>query len=241
MQDFDVSFRVAGALFDAFTKSERAKTPAVAPFTITVSRESGARGKLMAEEIGRLLGWPVYDREIMEKIAEKLGRPSSHVEGVDERPIGWLEECLTGILAAHRILPGTYLKHSVGVIRGLGLLGHCVIVGRGANFILPSASTLRVRLVAPLSDRIKVVAARHGLSEDQAAKHVARTDRHRQDFVRDNLHKDAGAADQYDLVLNSSRLSVAECAHTTIDVLRILEAKAAGPKAPAASLVGAAR
>jgi hypothetical protein len=239
MQDIDVSFKVAGALFDAFSKSDASRLKvARKPFTITVSRESGAQGKLAAVEIGRLLGWPVYDREIIDKVAEKLGRPASHVEGVDERPVGWLEECLTSLLAGQRLKPGTYVKHLVGVIRGLGLLGHCVIVGRGANCVLPPASTLRVRLVAPLAERVRVMAARHGLSEDEAARRVARTDLYRLDFVRDNFHKDPTATDQYDLVLNSSRLTVAECARTAVDVLHVLEAKTAGQHTPA-DLVGA--
>jgi hypothetical protein len=241
MQDIDVSARVVGALYQAFRNSDEPKRPALRPFTITVSRESGAQGKLAAAEIGRLLGWPVYDREIMEKIAERLGRPASHVEGVDERPVGWFEECLTGLLAGQRVAPGTYLRHLVGVIRGLGLIGHCVIVGRGANCVLPPATTLRVRLVAPPADRVRVVAARHGLSADDAAKWVARTDRQRLDFVRDHFHKDAAAADQYDLVLNSARLSVPECARTAVDVLRVLEARAAGEHAAAPALAGAAR
>ncbi len=47
----------------------------------------------------------------MEKMAEQLRRPHSHVEGVDERPVGWLEDCLAGLPAPHRVPTGTYLKH----------------------------------------------------------------------------------------------------------------------------------
>jgi hypothetical protein len=233
MHDHDISLRVTGALFDAFRKVDEGNASprrSIGPITITVSREAGARGKSVAVEIGRLLGWPVYDREIMEKIAEKVRRPASHLEGVDERPANWLEECLTGLMTEYRVGATTYLKHLVGVVRGLGLLGHCVLVGRGANCILPPATTLRVRIVAKLSDRVKVTAERHASTDKEAARQVARIDHERNEFARANFHIDLATPDQYDLVLNTSRLSVAECARAVVEVLRLFEARNSGPR-----------
>jgi cytidylate kinase len=227
MGGYDVPFRVAEALFKSSAKpggAPPAPTPAL--FTIAITREAGARGKTVAEEIGRQLGWPVYDRELIEKTAEHLQRPAFHLEGTDERPIHWLEDCLTGLLTQHRVPMGTYLKHLIGVVRGLGLIGHCVFVGRGANFVLPEATTLRVRLVAALADRIKVIAALHGLSDKEAAAKVAKIDSDRREFVRSNLHLDPTDPDHYDVILNTSRLSPPECARTVIAVLRIFEARA---------------
>jgi cytidylate kinase len=229
MNSHDVSFRVTEALFSSFAKpgggAGRAPTPA--PFTIAITREAGAQGKTVADEIGRQLGWPVYDRELVEKTAEHLRRPAFHIEKVDERPVHWLEDCLTGLLTQYRVPTGTYLKHLIGVVRGLGLIGHCVLVGRGANFVLPPATTLRVRLVAALADRVKVMAALHGLDDKEAARKVAKTDSDRRQFVMDVLHIDPGDPDYYDVILNTSRLSPPECARAIIEVLHILEAKAA--------------
>jgi cytidylate kinase len=231
MNSHDVSFRVAEALFSSLARpsgAPPASTPA--PFTIAITREAGARGKTVADEIGRQLGWPVYDREIVEKTAEHLHRPASHIEKADERPVHWLEDCLTGLLTQYRVPTGTYLKHLIGVVRGLGLIGHCVLVGRGANFVLPPATTVRVRLVAALTDRVKVMAALHGLDEKEAARKVAKIDSDRREFVRDILHIDPTDPDYYDLILNTSRLSPTECARAVIEVLRMFEAKAGNPQ-----------
>ena len=235
MNSHDVSFRVAEALFSSLARpsgAPPASTPA--PFTIAITREAGARGKTVADEIGRQLGWPVYDRELVEKTAEQLQRPTFHVAKVDERPVHWLEDCLTGLLTQSRVPTGTYLKHLIGVVRGLGLIGHCVLVGRGANFVLPPASTVRVRLVAALADRVKVIAALHGLDEKEAARKVAKIDSDRREFVRDVLHIDPTDPDYYDVFLNTSRLSHPECARIVIEVLRTFEARARSQQSPAA-------
>ena len=42
-------------------------------FTITVSREAGTQGTAVAKELGTLLGWHVYDHELLEQIARNMG------------------------------------------------------------------------------------------------------------------------------------------------------------------------
>ena len=53
------------------TQRKEKKSTALA-FTIAVSRQVGARGSSVAREIGARLGWPVYDRELLEQI-ESIG------------------------------------------------------------------------------------------------------------------------------------------------------------------------
>ncbi len=241
MNDHDVSLRVAGALFDAFARAKpgRPLVPARPPFTIAISREAGALGRTVAAEIGRRLGWPVYDREILDKIAEEMRKPTFRVEGIDERPVTWLEECLRSFTTAEHVSATAYHKHLVGVVRGLGLMGRCVIVGRGAACVLPPETTLRVRLVAPLAERVKAITRQHGLTPADAARWVAKTDKERTEFVRVHFRADAAAAEQYDLMLNTARLSVADSAETVLGVLRLFESRAAEKTEPAPELLGA--
>jgi cytidylate kinase len=242
MNDYDVSMRVAGALFGAFNKAKPAHPPEPVrpPFSIAISRQAGALGKTVATEIARRLGWPVYDKEILDKVAEQMRKPTFRVEGIDERPVNWLEDCLRAFSLAEHVNPSAYHKHLVGVVRGLGLIGRCVIVGRGATCILPPETTLRVRLVAELPDRQKVMARLHKLSPAEAARLVDKTDKERTNFVRSHFRTDATAAEQYDLVLNTSRMSPEECAQTVIGVLRLFEVRAAEKHELAKELVGSA-
>jgi cytidylate kinase len=241
MNDLEMTSRVISLLFEEFNraKPDRAAPAPVNPaFTIAISREAGALGTTVANEIGRQLGWPVYDRELLDKVAEQMRRPSFHLQGIDERPASWLEDCLRALTTDHGVSTSVYIKYLAAAVRGLDLGGHCVVVGRGASCILPPATTVRVRLVAPLPERVKVIARRHGLIEKDAARWIAKTDRDRAEFVRTHFRADPAAADHYDLVLNSSRLTPAECARAVIEVLRMFETRTGGPN-PAEREAGA--
>jgi cytidylate kinase len=99
-----------------------------------------------------------------------------------------------------------------------------VIVGRGAAQVLPVETTLRVRLVAPLEWRIVAISQKLGISREQAARQIHMIDHERVRFVKDHFHKEATDPRQYDLILNSSRYSVGECAELIVEALRRLQA-----------------
>jgi cytidylate kinase len=236
MSDLEMTLRAISLLFEEYKRAKdgrAAPAPVDPPFTIAISREAGALGTTVAHEIGRQLHWPVYDREIIDKVAEEMRRPTFHFAGMDERPVHWLEECVRSFASEHHVSVSAYTKYLVAVVRGLGLRGHSVIVGRGAGCILPRATTLRVRLVAALPDRIKVIMRQHGLVEHDAARWVAKTDHDRAEFVRVNLRSDPAAGDQYDLMLNTSRLPPSECARIIIEALRFFETRAWEGRPPA--------
>ena len=109
----------------------------------------------------------------------------------------------------------------------------CVIVGRGAAMFLPPETTLRVRLVGDLKDRIAWISQCRNLSHAQAAHWVAEKDRERTQFVKSHFFKDSTDPLQYDLVLNTSRWSVHDCADLIIQALRHAENQAAAKPAVA--------
>ena len=208
---------------------------ACSPISIAVSREAGALGHTVAAEVGHRLGWPVYDREILDKIGEDMRRPSQHLQALDERPGSWLEEFLAGLTSRHSVSPDRYLKYLVGAVRGLGEIGRCVIVGRGANFILPAETTLRVRLVASAEDRARVIAQRLSLTPREVAAWMEKAERERGEFVRRAFRQDVAEPRHYDLVLNMSRLSVDEAADVIIRVLQGFEGRSGNAAPPAAA------
>jgi cytidylate kinase len=227
MNYHDLSLSVAQALLRSEVEARGHTAPDLIqfgqPFTITISREAGALGNTVANAIGRRLNWPVYDREILERIATEFQQQPRHLQEVDERPGSWLEECLSGLLAGYTVSSDKYLRYLIGTVRGLGKVGQCVIVGRGANFILPSYSTVRVRLVAALEDRVRVLAARSQFTEREAAAWVKSTERRRFEFVKGYFGKDPNDPHYYDLVLNTSRVGIDEAATTIIQLLEQFE------------------
>jgi len=223
-------------------KAQReAETAALGPLpqspptlVIALSREAGTQAPDVAQAIGARLGWPVFDRALLEKMASEMGLHHSLLENLDEKRRSWISETLDAFLASPPVSETAFLRKLTETVLSLGAQGSCVIVGRGAAQILPAATTLRVRLVAPLAERIAAKAQRLGISREAAARQVEQTDRERTRFVKEHFHRDPTDPTQYDLVINSARFSTEECAAITVEALQRLRAQTRAT--PAAAL-----
>jgi cytidylate kinase len=194
--------------------------------TIALTRESGTQGTSVAREIGTRLNWPVYGYELVEMIAQKVGLRASLLDSIDERRKSWMLEYAEGLSSTPGLSEIAYTRHLVETILSLGTLGHCVIVGRGAAQILPQKSTLRVRLVGLLPDRVRTAGQQRGLSPAEAERYVKERDKQRDQFVKSHFFKDPSDPTQCDLLLNRSRWSVAESADLIVQTLRFAEQRA---------------
>jgi len=123
-------------------------------------------------------------------------------------------EALTGDIT----VKGSYVAHLPRVLGSLAAHGECVLVGRGASAMLPPESTLRVRLVAPLSYRKKRVAETGGQSS-ATAEQIRKIDRERNEFVKEFFHQDPTDMHSYDLVINSSRFSDEQAAQLIVQAI----------------------
>ncbi len=201
------------------------------PFSIAISREAGTQGTAVAREVGRVLGWPVYDHELLEHVAREMGLRKDLLESLDERRQSWLLERVQGFLSAPSksewgfVSESAYVHHLIQTVIALGVYGECVLVGRGSAFILPIETTLRVRLVGPVKERIVALSHMLKISNAEAARRVRTIDRERNDFVRDHFLKDATDPRGFDLVLNALRLSSFQLAELIIEGLHRLQAE----------------
>jgi cytidylate kinase len=200
-------------------------------FTIALSREVGAGGTSVASEVGARLNWPVYDHELIERIAREMNLRTALLESVDERRLSWVEECLESLSSLGRPLSeNAFVRHLVQTILSLGAHGECIIVGRGAAQVLPAESTLRIRLVAHLEDRVAAIMNERRLGRDEARRWLEVTERERQQFVQDHFHRDPADPREYDLVLNTSRLGYGGSAELIIEALHRLSARQPQPR-----------
>src|SRR5262245_48176773 len=134
-----------GALEYAWNQARMAKDQD-APFVIAVSREAGIDSATITHEVGRLLNWPVYDQELLERIAQDMHLRPDLLERVDERSVPWLLERVETFLSAPAVTKTAYVKRLITTLFSLAAHGRCVVVGRGAAHVLPAATTVRVRL-----------------------------------------------------------------------------------------------
>lgn len=194
-------WRERGALLDM-----RNVKDTVPSFTIAISRERGAGGSAIGHAVAEKLGWPAYDRELVDKIADDAGIRSQLLEHLDEKRPNWLAECLASMSGEEHMSGVGFAIWLRKILLALYCHGNCVILGRGAAQVLPVKRTLRVRLIAPRLYRVRRATNHLGIAED-ADRQVAEIDRQRIDFVKSYFHKDPSDVHAYDLTLDTSRFS----------------------------------
>jgi cytidylate kinase len=188
---------------------------------ITISRAYGAMGYKIAETIGSYLNWSVYSRELVEYIAETANVRQRVAESFDERIRNKVESWITTMVDPSSMAHDDYYNHLVRVIVSVAEHGHCVIVGRGANYVLPPDHGLRIRLTAPLDFRVHMIAERQKISEKEAKKLVQRKDYERAAFVKQYFHVDIRDTDGYDMVINIANFSIEQAVQMICHGLRV--------------------
>lgn len=179
--------------------------------SIAVSRESGARGGTIARLVGQRLGWQVYDQELLEYLAQDPAARQSLSADLSPACADWVAARLDELERASR-LEDDHTRNLVRLLLELGANGEVVIIGRGASCVLPRQTTLNVRIIAPLPERIAYMGQWMRLSADEAADKVRSRDGRREEFLRTVFGRSPAELHQYDVVLNSSALGEEACA-----------------------------
>lgn len=170
---------------------------------VTISREAGSNGTRLARLVADKLGFRLWDQELVQRMAEQGGASAALFAAVDERARSAIQDLLAGILMGDAGTETEYLSRLLGVIHAIGQHGAAVIVGRGAQFVLGAGSVLRVRIVGPIEQRTRELAAARAISEREARGEVERIDRERLGFIRHHYRRDAADPSAYDLVVNT--------------------------------------
>ena len=195
-------------------KKKRAQIP-----VITVSLEPGAGGCLIAEQVANRLGFDFFHRDMIHKISESADISTTVVESLESERLSGMQDFIASLIKEQYIHPSIYLEHLMKVVGTIGKHGHAVIVGRGANFIIPPKDRFAVRVVAPLEARIERVAHRFGAPGDIAKKRVLVRENRRSAFVRQSFNADICDPIHYDLIINTGNVSIASAAEAVIGAI----------------------
>ena len=181
---------------------------------VTMPREMGTLGKDVAAAVAQQMGKPLVHHEIIENIASKMRLRKSHVvRFLEGKTSVWdkmsTDETSLSIYTADEIFRLAE-KGEVGVIRG-----------RGATHLLGDVShVLHVRVCAPEDTRIKRMMQRLNASDRGAVeKEIRYADETLTAIARRHFDLNWKDAEHYDLVLNTGRLSVDECAAAIMQVI----------------------
>lgn len=175
---------------------------------ITISRESGSQGYLLAEQLCKQTGLDLFHDEIVDAMVEASKNSRALLETLDERGMNVVEDVVSQFINDHHLWPDEYSKLLFQILSTIGNHGKAVILGRGANCVLKGTGVLRVRVVAPTATRQKYISHSLDLNPEDAKKYMTSTDANRDAFVRRYFNSDPTDPSNYDLVLNTGTLSV---------------------------------
>ncbi|MBR6546896.1 MAG: cytidylate kinase-like family protein [Bacteroidales bacterium] len=191
---------------------------------INIGRQFGGGGLGVAYELGKKLGIPVYDKELIAKAAQDSGFSKGIFEESDEKKRLF---SLSSIFASRFGDTENYMsdrglfKMQSETIRKIAEQGSAIIVGRCSDYILRDMEcTLDVFLTSPLEVRAARIAERSGLSLEEAEKLAEEKDRNRAEYYNYYTFTDWGVASTYDLCLDSSVLGIEGTADMIIEFAR---------------------
>lgn len=137
-------------------------------FVITVGCEFGSGGPAIGKMLAKSLGIEYYDRDLVDKVVEKIGVEKHLVEEADNKnfvPYG-IE---TSLGTRYANLSNKVIYTQFDVIRKMAK-SSCVIIGRCSDYILKGQDdVVNVFVYAPTEVRIKTIMEKMNLSE----RHVA--------------------------------------------------------------------
>ena len=190
---------------------------------VTVSRDPGSGGRIVASKLADKLGIDIFHQEVINEIAKRADVSEKLLETLDERGLSTLEDWISSLVYDRHLWPDEYMQHLMKVIGTIGKHGRAVIVGRGANFVLPPEKRFSVRIVAPQSWRIQNVSKEFDISLDEAKRRVMRTESDRRAFIRKYFNADIADPTNYDLVINTATLDVGDAVNVISSALGLVE------------------
>lgn len=175
---------------------------------ITVCMEPGSGGRLIASEIAERLNFQLFDKNILVTMANTATVESSSLDDIEQQRPSGIQDFITSLVDNNYVFTGDYVSFLKQEVEIIGKIGRGVIVGRGANFILPPKDRFSIRVIAPLDIRIRNISFKHGVSLAEAKKRIRNREQRRRTFVRETFHEDIADVMHYDLIINTARMDL---------------------------------
>jgi cytidylate kinase len=175
---------------------------------ITISSEPGSGGRIIARGLANRLNIDLFDRDIVKEIAESAHISGVVIETMEKDRLSGIKDFISSLVNDRYLWPGVYLDHLMKVVAAIASHGNAIIVGRGANFLIPAEDRLSVRVIAPVEVRVKNVAQEFGVTREEAKRRVINRENRRAAFIRQSFNADVADPRNYDLVVNTQKLDI---------------------------------
>jgi cytidylate kinase len=182
---------------------------------VAITREMGSLGKDVAKGLSEALGVPLYYHEVIDHLADRMRVRKSHVERLLDGSAGLFER-----LTADKTSLSIF---SADEIVNLALQGKgAVIRGWGATHLLREIPhAVCVRVCAPLGVRKQRMMERVGSDDaEKVAEEIQQNDEAHTAIMRRNFALQWSDPENYDVVLNTQRVSINECVDEVLALVK---------------------
>jgi cytidylate kinase len=182
---------------------------------VTIDREFGSGGAVIAEQVAARLGWKLWDQRLTDEIARRLDCERRAVEEREERrdPAYYrlfkvfLHGSFEGTVNAPRLklVDADCIRETTQqILKEVAEAGDCVIVGRGGAYYLGDRQdAFHVFIYALFDDKVRRLQTT-GKSEKEAIGLVEEVDVGRASFIQQYFHVDWPERQRFHLMINSS-------------------------------------
>lgn len=200
-------------------------------FIITINRECGTGGHDIATQLGKMLGLKVYDRAILDSLAEKFNISVEELEAIKARNTRWWDDFCNfyrqfggasdHIEQAKRITPKQLYHAEAKILRELAAQESCVIIGRsGFHIFKDDPAAFKIFLIAKEDKRVERMMAKYSIDQTEALRRIKEVDKTRENFTETFAGVSRYDARNYDLVLNVGNLPTEPIAAFLADLVR---------------------
>ncbi len=198
---------------------------------ITIARGFGSGGRTIGKMLSEDLGIKYYDKDLI--------RLASEESGINERFFGLVDEKLKGsfirkggVYKGDLISPDSseftsdqnLFNYQAKIIKQLADKEPAIIVGRCADYILRDRDdVIRVFIYSDMATAVRNVVEMYGVNEKEARRMIEKTDRERSEYFRHYTGLDWENAKNYNLCLDTSRLSYDECVDIIKGYIKIID------------------
>lgn len=175
---------------------------------ISVGREFGSGGHIVAANLAKHFGLPLLDSNILEEIANQNNTSGEYLRKYDEsarnllfsRTVNGFSNSPEEIIAQMQF---DYIKKKADAGESF------VVIGRCADWVLrDSPALVRIFVLGDLECKIKRTAERENISPEKAKSRIAQADKRRKYFHNTHSDNKWGDSRSYDITINSSKLGL---------------------------------
>lgn len=174
---------------------------------VTIAREYGSGGRYIGKLLSEKLGIKLYDKEIVERLAEETGLAEDYIQD-NEQKRKITDVFNSGYYAGLNNADELFIKESE-LIKEIATKESCVIIGRCADFILKDRNDVtKVFIYSDMEHKIQRVEQYYGIEKKKAEKEVKRINKLRANHYQYYTERKWGEFKNYDLCIHSDEIGI---------------------------------